>query len=108
MFDPANTNYPMTNYALHQSSFQETYTERVLNVSRPQLNETDLDPDVYLNEASYIIEQRSHTNSNSYLLLQGWNAAIEKQTTTSQNDDHHPAPSACAETTPTAVDKSIN
>ena len=44
----------MTNYALHQSSFQETYTERVLNVSRPQVNDTGLDPDVYLNETNYL------------------------------------------------------
>lgn len=44
----SNLNVPMTNFALHQSSFQDTYTERSLNVSRPQLNDTRLDPDIYL------------------------------------------------------------
>ena len=64
----------MTNYALHTSSFQETYTERVLNVSRPQVYETGLDPDVYLNETNYQVDQKasSHANNNSYLLLQRW------------------------------------
>ena len=74
MFDPTNMSYPMTNYALHQSSFQETYTERVLNVSRPQLVETGLDPEVYLNETNYLIEPKasSHAKDNSFVLLQNW------------------------------------
>ena len=65
----------MTNYALHQNSFQETYTERALNVSRPQLEDTALDPDVYLNEASYLIDHRSRADSNSVLLFKGWNTS---------------------------------
>ena len=65
---------PMTNYALHQSSFQETYTERVLNVSRPQVNDTSLDPDVYLNETNYLTldQKASSIKDNSFLLLQNW------------------------------------
>jgi hypothetical protein len=33
--DLTGPHYPMTNYALHQASFQETFTERALNVTRP-------------------------------------------------------------------------
>ena len=64
----------MTNYALHQSSFQETYTERVLNVSRPQVNDTSLDPDVYLNETNYLTldKKAGSIKDNSFLLLQNW------------------------------------
>ena len=50
MDDPVNLTQPMTNYALHQSSFRETFTERSLNVSRPQLIDTGLDPEFYLQE----------------------------------------------------------
>jgi len=74
---PTLTNYleisqnqmSLTNYALHQSSFRETYTERALNVSRPQLNDTNLDPDVYLNEVSYLDVSRLKDNS---ILLKAW------------------------------------
>ena len=55
MFDPTNMSFPMTNYAVHMSSFQETYTERFLSVTRPQVNDTGLDPSVYLNESNYMV-----------------------------------------------------
>ena len=81
MFDPLNMSYPMTNYALHQSSFQETYTERVLNVSRPQLVDTGLDPEVYLNETNYLVEPKasSQAKDNSFVLLQNWAKSNESE-----------------------------
>ena len=85
MFDPSTLNVPMTNYALHQSSFLETYTERALNISRPQLNDTGLDVDVYLNETSYLLDHRSRANCDSVLLLQGW-ASPDK---TTQNEESY-------------------
>ena len=74
MFDPTNMSYPMTNYAVHMSSFQETYTERFLNVTRPQVNDTGLDPSVYLNESNYMVDQKagSQAYTNSVLLLKRW------------------------------------
>ena len=48
----------MTNFGLHMNSFQETYTERALNVTRTQLNETGLDPEVYLNLPDFSIDQK--------------------------------------------------
>ena len=81
MDEQANLTQPMTNYALHQSSFRETYTERSLNVSRPQLIDTGLDPDFYLQETAGLTapkdmnnvsammkvwEEQSHEKSNKY------------------------------------------
>ena len=41
----------LTHARIGQSSFVETFTERNLNVNRPALNETSLDPDFYLQYA---------------------------------------------------------
>ena len=51
--DPTSPDYPMTNYAIHAASFRQSYTERALNITRTHLNETGLDPDVYLNEGNF-------------------------------------------------------
>ena len=37
-----------TNYAVHSMSFNETFTEKKLKVQRVRLNETRLDPDLYI------------------------------------------------------------
>ena len=64
VFDAENkAPYPMTNYSMHVSSFHDTFTERFLNVSRPQLNETNLDPEVYLNEEASWMEAASNNGS---------------------------------------------
>ena len=63
MFDPATMSYPMTNYAMHSMSFNVSYTEKSLNITRPGLVETALDPDVYLNELNYSVSQEDNNNS---------------------------------------------
>ena len=63
MDDPANLTQPMTNYALHSSSFRETHIERSLNVSRPQLIDTGLDPDFYLQETAGLHSPKDTNNS---------------------------------------------
>ena len=37
-----------TNYAVHAMSFNETFTEKKLKVQRVRLNETRLDPELYI------------------------------------------------------------
>ena len=54
--------------SIHQTSFLETYTERYLNVIRPQVNESMLDPDVYLQQASYA----DATVVDNTVLLKAW------------------------------------
>ena len=51
--DPTNPEQPMTNFAMHVNSFHQSYTEKALNVTRSRLNETGLDPEVYLNEGNF-------------------------------------------------------
>ena len=45
---PLNASIGLTNLSIHQTSYQETFTERMLKVVRPQVNESMLDPEVYL------------------------------------------------------------
>jgi len=75
--------HPLTNLGLHQASFTETFTERVLNVSRPHLNESALDPDIYLHEASYT--QVSNIRDQSQL-LRAW----AEHTYLKDDDDNSP------------------
>ena len=65
----SNLNVPMTNFGLHQSSFHDTYTERSLNVSRPQLNDTRLDPEVYLMDQTSINQKSDNDHS---FLIRAW------------------------------------
>ena len=60
---------PLTNLSVHQASFMETYTERFLNVTRPQMHETCMDPDIYLHEGSYAEGTRFRDHS---VLLRAW------------------------------------
>ena len=60
--DPLNINPPMTNYAMHSLSFNISYTEKSMNMTRPNLIETALDPDVYLNECNYSVSQEDNNS----------------------------------------------
>ena len=60
----------LTHLAMGLSSFIETYTERALNVNRPFLNETNLDPDYYLMPNSYV--KGDATDKDNTILLKAW------------------------------------
>ena len=47
-YDDGASRGGLTHAGMGMSSFMETYTERNLNVNRPALNETSLDPEFYL------------------------------------------------------------
>ena len=63
MRDPLNKEPQMTNYAIHSLSFNISYTEKTMNVSRPNLIETALDPDVYLNGCNYSVSQEDNIST---------------------------------------------
>ena len=65
---PLNASIGLTNLSIHQSSYRETFTERALRVVRPQVNESMLDPEVYLQQASYA----DATLVDNTLLLNAW------------------------------------
>ena len=52
-----------TNYGVCSTSFKETYTERRLQVQRVRLNETRLDPDLYIQLSRMYSRMERHQNS---------------------------------------------
>ena len=78
----------MTNYALHQSSFRETFTERSLNVSRPQLIDTGLDPEFYLQETGGFADVKDTNNFSA--MMKVWT----ERKSSSHSNDHKSGPSS--------------
>ena len=58
-------------YAKHQLSFNQSYTERRLGVSRPHINESCLDPDYYL-QLTYAENISIGNLEATNIMLKGW------------------------------------
>ena len=70
-----NNSVVTANFVKYNLSFNESYTERVLGVSRPQMNESRLDPDTYLG-ATYA--ENVHQSRLEYsMILKEWLAPLE-------------------------------